>query len=131
MRIGELSTRTAIPTRLLRYYEEQKLLSPERGYNGYRDYPESAVDRVEQIRGLIEAGIPTRIIRQLLPCLSTGTPSIHIETLDPEVVESLSEQKEHLDRRINCLTRNRDAITAYLASRAATAPLPTASASGA
>ena len=31
MRIGELSARTAIPARLLRYYEEQKLLSPEIG----------------------------------------------------------------------------------------------------
>lgn len=119
MRIGELSARTAIPARLLRYYEEQKLLSPERAYNGYREYPESAVDRVEQIRGLIEAGIPTRIIRQLLPCLSTGSQSIHIETLDPEVVESLSEQREQLDRRINCLTRNRDAITNYLATAGA------------
>lgn len=118
MRIGELSSRTAIPTRLLRYYEEQALLKPERAYNGYREYSESDVDRVEQIRGLIEAGIPTRIIRQLLPCLSTGSQSIHIESLDPEVVDSLAEQREQLDRRINCLTRNRDAITKYLADAA-------------
>lgn len=124
MRIGELSSQTAIPTRLLRYYEEQKLLKPERAYNGYREYSESDVDRVEQIRGLIEAGIPTRIIRQLLPCLSTGSQSIHIESLDPEVVDSLAEQREQLDRRINCLTRNRDAITKYLAD--ATKPLTAA-----
>lgn len=114
MRIGELSSRTAIPARMLRYYEEQQLLSPERTYNGYRDYPEAAVDRVEQIRGLIEAGIPTRIVRQLLPCLSTASPSIHVTLLDPEIIESLSEQREHIERRIGCLTRNRDAITKYL-----------------
>ncbi|AMB60085.1 MerR family transcriptional regulator [Microterricola viridarii] len=119
MRIGELSSRTAVPARLLRYYEEQGLLSPERGYNGYREYPEAAVERVEQIRGLIDSGIPTRIIRQLLPCLSTGASSIFIEKLDPDVVESLAEQQQQLDRRIGCLTRNRDAIARYLAAAAA------------
>ena len=119
MRIGELSSRTAVPARLLRYYEEQKLLSPERGYNGYREYPETAVERVEQIRGLIESGIPTRIIRQLLPCLSAGASSIFIEELDADVVESLAEQQQLLERRIGCLTRNRDAIASYLAAAAA------------
>lgn len=118
MRIGELSSRTATPTRLLRYYEEQELLSPQRAHNGYREYPEAAVDRVEQIRGLIEAGIPTRIIKQLLPCLNTGSPSIRITELDPEIVESLTEQREQLERRISCLSRNRDAITRYLADSA-------------
>jgi DNA-binding transcriptional MerR regulator len=30
MKIGELSRRTAIPTRMLRYYGEQRLLHPDR-----------------------------------------------------------------------------------------------------
>ncbi|MCX5095152.1 MerR family DNA-binding transcriptional regulator [Streptomyces sp. NBC_00365] len=34
MRIGELSRRTGVPTRILRYYEEQGLLGPERAPNG-------------------------------------------------------------------------------------------------
>jgi DNA-binding transcriptional MerR regulator len=36
--------------------------------NGYRDYPEALADRVVQIRGLLDAGLPTRIIQQVLPC---------------------------------------------------------------
>jgi MerR family regulatory protein len=36
LRIGELSRRTGVPTRMLRYYEEQDLLHPERDANGYR-----------------------------------------------------------------------------------------------
>ena len=60
MRIGELSERTGTPRRLLRYYEEQGLLVPDRTPNGYRDYAERTVDRVLQIRGLLEAGLPTR-----------------------------------------------------------------------
>jgi hypothetical protein len=38
MRIGELSRRTGVPTRMLRYYEEQDLLRPEQAANNYRCY---------------------------------------------------------------------------------------------
>ena len=69
MRIGELTSRTEVPARLLRYYEDQGLLSPHRAANGYRDYEPDDVPRVLQIRGLIGAGVPTAIIREILPCL--------------------------------------------------------------
>lgn len=38
MLIGELSRRTGVSARSLRYYEAQGLLSAGRGANGYRDY---------------------------------------------------------------------------------------------
>ena len=43
MRIGELSRRTGVPERLLRYYEEQDLLHPQRLPSGYREYTEEDV----------------------------------------------------------------------------------------
>jgi DNA-binding transcriptional MerR regulator len=69
MRIGELAERTGVHRRLLRYYEEQQLITPSRALNGYREYNESHVHVVLQIKGLLDAGLPTRIIQQLLPCL--------------------------------------------------------------
>ena len=48
MRIGELSERTGTPRRLLRYYEEQGLITPRRCANGYRDYSEEFPDRILQ-----------------------------------------------------------------------------------
>ncbi len=57
-----MAKRTNVSTRLLRYYEEQGLLTPGRTTNGYREYAEPLVDRVVQIRGLLDAGLPTRII---------------------------------------------------------------------
>lgn len=57
MRIGELASRTEMPARLLRYYEDQGLLTPDRRVNGYRDYGPDDVPRVLQIRGLIDARI--------------------------------------------------------------------------
>ncbi|KPC86467.1 MerR family transcriptional regulator, partial [Streptomyces sp. NRRL WC-3753] len=58
MRIGELSARTGTSRRMLRYYEEQLLIAATRMPNGYREYDERFVDRVLQIRGLLDAGLP-------------------------------------------------------------------------
>jgi DNA-binding transcriptional MerR regulator len=113
MKIGELSRRTNVSTRLLRYYEEQDLLAPDRAANGYREYAESLVDRVTQIRGLLDAGIPIKIIQQILPCLDNPC-SIMVTDATPEMIASLDRQREQMDSRIACLSRNRDAITAYL-----------------
>ncbi|GAA3127757.1 MerR family transcriptional regulator [Planomonospora alba] len=113
MRIGELAARTGVPTRLLRYYEERGLLDPGRTANGYRDYAECLVDRVVQIRGLIDAGVPTRIIGRILPCLDDPR-AIHVADADPEIIAALERHRDQLDARIRCLTRNRDAIGAYL-----------------
>jgi DNA-binding transcriptional MerR regulator len=114
MRIGELAGRTGVPARLLRYYEEQALLTPGRAANGYRDYGEPLVDRVVQIRGLLDAGLPTRIIRQILPCLD-GPREIMFCDATPEMIATLERERDAIDARVRCLSRNRDAITSYLA----------------
>lgn len=114
MRIGELAERTGVPTRLLRYYEEQELLKPGRLDNGYRDYGEHLVDRVTQIRGLLDAGVPTRIIRAILPCLGGDPAAIHVPTPTPELLADLESHRDQMDARIECLAKNRDAITAYI-----------------
>jgi DNA-binding transcriptional MerR regulator len=113
MRIGELSKRTGVATRLLRYYEEQGLISPRRLDNGYRVYDEYLVDRVRKIRGLIDSGIPTRIISNILPCL--GKPQvIVVEDADPELREILAKERDRMTEKIGFLTHNRDAIDSYL-----------------
>ncbi|MGI5227584.1 MerR family transcriptional regulator [Actinoallomurus sp. CA-142502] len=113
MWIGRLTERTGVPARLLRYYEEQGLLTPERLPNGYRDYGEHLVGRVAQIRGLLDAGLTTSIIRQILPCLDDPC-TIHVRDADPDLIAALEHQREQMDDKIACLTRNRDAISAYL-----------------
>ncbi|MFE1551662.1 MerR family transcriptional regulator [Streptomyces sp. NPDC058718] len=113
MRIGELSERTGTPRRLLRYYEEQGLIVADRLPNGYRDYDESNVDRVVQIRGLLDAGLPTRLIKQILPCLNKPR-IIHFPDATPEMLATLEEERDRMSERIRCLTRNRDAVAEYL-----------------
>ncbi|WP_331766722.1 MerR family transcriptional regulator [Embleya sp. NBC_00896] len=113
MRIGELSDRTDTPRRLLRYYEEQGLIVPARSPNGYRDYDEYNVDRVMQIRGLLDAGLPTRIIKQILPCLNQPR-IIHFPDATPEMLATLEHERDRMTQRVECLARNRDAIAEYL-----------------
>lgn len=115
MRIGELSGRTGVPARLLRYYEDQDLLHPERDGSGYRSYSEADAVRVGQIRGLLEAGLTTEIIRRILPFLDGG---IHLpaQCLTADTARLLEREAERLGQRIDCLSRNRDALLRYLAA---------------
>lgn len=47
MKIGVLSQRIGIPTRMLRYYEQQGLLASQRSANGYRAYDDTDVERAK------------------------------------------------------------------------------------
>ncbi|MEV0676403.1 MerR family transcriptional regulator [Actinosynnema sp. NPDC050436] len=113
MRIGELAERTDTSRRLLRYYEERGLIVSTRSANGYRDYDAAMVDRVLQVRGLLDAGLPTRIIKQVLPCLDKPR-SIHFPDATPEMLATLERERDRMTERVRCLTRNRDAISDYL-----------------
>jgi DNA-binding transcriptional MerR regulator len=113
MRIGELARRTGVPTRMLRYYEEQGLITPRRQDNGYRDYDGYLVDRVRKIRGLLDAGIPTRVIGSVLPCLHEPQ-EIVVADADPELRELLVRERDTMTARISVLEQNRTALTRYI-----------------
>ncbi|WP_406350276.1 MerR family transcriptional regulator [Streptomyces sp. NBC_00658] len=125
MKIGELSCRTGVPTRMLRYYEEQNLLHPARGENGYREYGDAAVQCVQQIRGLLDSGLTTEIIRAILPFLSgPGEIHLHPECLTAETAGLLRDEIDRIQSRIDCLARNRDALRAYLTAVQSDGPAP-------
>jgi DNA-binding transcriptional MerR regulator len=114
MRIGELSERTGTSRRLLRYYEEQGLIAPDRQPNGYREYDERTVDRVLQIRGLLESGMPTRMIEKILPCLTVPGILYCPGEATPQMLAALEAERQRMTERIQFLTRNRDAIIDYI-----------------
>lgn len=113
MRIGELAARTNVPPRLLRHYEDQGLIAPGRAVNGYRDYDEADVERVTRIRGLVDAGVPLRLVRRILPYL-TGPGETALADADPDLLAELERYHDVIDARVRCLARNRDALAAYL-----------------
>lgn len=113
MLIGELSRRTGVHAHLLRYYESQGLLKPDRGASGYREYTDAAVLVVTQIRRLLEAGLSTQDIAYALPCASGTTPELEP---CPELLEFLKVRLHSLDERIDSLDRSRRALHGYIAA---------------
>lgn len=113
MRIGELAKKSGVAARMLRYYEEQGLISPRRIDNGYRTYDDYLVDRVQKIRGLVDSGIPTRIISQILPCLDQPQ-TIVVRNAEPGLRNLLSEERDRMTEKIDFLIQNRASITRYI-----------------
>ncbi|MGW1076687.1 MerR family transcriptional regulator [Streptomyces sp. NPDC002537] len=112
MLIGELSRRTGVSPRLLRYYEAQGLLDTRRGPNGYRDYDEDAVLTVRQVRALLQAGLSTEVIRSVLPCACGEQPTLARCT---DLHTILDRELTAMDERIHDLQRSRTALACYLA----------------
>lgn len=123
VRIGEVATRTGVPARLIRYYEAHGLLSPQRLDNGYRTYTKRHVDRVNQIRTLLEAGLPTRIIKRVLPCLDSPQ-TVFVNRPEPDTIALLAQELANLDRKIDSLVATRESLRSYLASTVAGVPSP-------
>ncbi len=68
MRISEVSRRTGVSIRSLRYYEQKRLLCARRLENGYRDLDEEAVERVQTIQMYLSLGLNTEQIEEILNC---------------------------------------------------------------
>lgn len=113
MKIGELSERTGIPTRMLRYYEQQGLLSSDRSANGYRAYDETDVERAVRVRGLVQAGLSTRMAKVVLDIERQCELAAPPECSQP-LAEELASELAVLEDRLACLTKSRDAVARYL-----------------
>ncbi|MFJ6623627.1 MerR family transcriptional regulator [Kitasatospora sp. NPDC091335] len=121
MRIGELARRTCVSERSLRYYEQQGLLAARRTEGGHREYPDAAVDRVVHIQELFAAGLHSRTIHRILPCMrdSDGSPN---EIATPMLVEELTAERERIDRTIGDLLRSREVLDKVIAAASARPP---------
>ncbi|QMU70571.1 MerR family transcriptional regulator [Streptacidiphilus sp. P02-A3a] len=111
MRIGELASRSGVSVRSVRYYEEQGLLSSSRSTSGQRHYTDSEVDRVAFIQRLYAAGLSSRTIADLLPCVDT--PS---EANSDAALERMALERERLSGHIAELARTRDALDQLMAT---------------
>jgi DNA-binding transcriptional MerR regulator len=113
MLIGELSRRTGVSARLLRYYEEQGLLASVRRGNGYREYGDDAVLTVRQVRALLGAGLTTEVIRAVLPCARGEGPDLGFDWC-AELRDVLRGELAAVDARIDALRRSRGTLARYL-----------------
>lgn len=111
MRIAEFARRMGASPRMLRYYEDEGLLVPERGANGYRDYSETDVQTARQIVALSEAGLTLSAIRTVLPCAAPDGATLRA---CPVVEPELRAQLGTIRGRIAALTQSAAAVERYL-----------------
>ena len=107
MRIGDVATRAAVSVRALRYYEEQGLLASTRSVSGQRHYTEAAVERVKLIQSLYGAGLSSKTIADLLPCVDAQVST-------PESRALLAAERDRIDRQIAELTLTRGKLDAII-----------------
>lgn len=122
MKIGELSRKSGISQRMIRYYEEQGLMSPARSGANYRNYSKSDVCRLGRIQILQDAGLTLKVIHSLLPCVD-GEP-IRFERC-PFVLETLMAEKLKIDQRIAILHESRTLLEAYISGAESPVTPPT------
>ena len=87
MKINQVEQLVGITKKNIRFYEEQSLLSPGRNReNGYRDYTEEDVKKLEQIKLFRKLGLPLEEIRLMQTGKSTVADSMkrHLVTLERE-----------------------------------------------
>lgn len=87
MKINQVEQLVGITKKNIRFYEEQGLLSPGRNReNGYRDYSDEDVRKLEQIKLLRKLGLPLEEIRMMQAGKSTVADSMkrHLVTLERE-----------------------------------------------
>lgn len=86
MKIKQVEELVGITSKNIRFYEDQGLLCPQRADNGYREYHQSDVDTLMQIKLLRKFGVSVEEIKKVLnkdeslnDCLSK-----HLVTLEKE-----------------------------------------------
>ncbi|GHE26350.1 MerR family transcriptional regulator [Streptomyces vinaceus] len=111
MRIGELAGRAGVSVRSVRYYEEQGLLASTRSASGQRHYTDEEVERVVFLQRLYAAGLSSRTIAELLPCVDA--PS---EEASDAALTRMAQERARLSDHIADLVRTRDALDGLMAT---------------
>ena len=113
MKIGELSRRTGVSVRMLRYYEGEGLLAPRRTDSGYRDYGPADEVVVRRIKMLGAAGMTLETIKRLLPCVTSDDPAFKPCN---DLRRILAQQVGLIDQRIEALSQSRTILAGFLSS---------------
>lgn len=117
MRIGETADAAGMTAKTLRFYEDRGLLPPtERAANGYREYGQDSLSRLDFIRRARAVGLTLAHIQDILQLRDSGdAPCTHVRDL-------LAHRPVELDTRITELTALRATVADFYQDVAAADP---------
>lgn len=105
MRIGQVAAAAGLTTKALRYYERVGVVpEPDRTDSGYRDYPDTVLDRLRFIRAAQAVGLTLGEIKGVIGFRELGSPPCS------HVLELVEGRAADLDRRIDELAQLRDEL---------------------
>lgn len=114
MRISEVSRRTGVSIRSLRYYEQKRLLCTRRLENGYRDLDEEAIEQVTIIQMYLGLGLTTEQIGEILDCTGTSL-SPHLPFCEEELLVLYQDKLQDVEHQIVVLTALHARLTERIA----------------
>lgn len=123
MMIGEVAEHLGTSARALRHYEQQGLLSPGRGPNGYREYDDTDVVRAGNIRELLDLGLTTADVHQYLVEGCLDRPLSAGPGCAAELV-TVRQRLHTLDELIHRLQATRDRLAEHATTLAQDAHIP-------
>jgi DNA-binding transcriptional MerR regulator len=110
VKIGQVATEAGVTVDTIRFYERRGVLAPpQRRPSGYREYPESTVERIRMARELQRLGFTLDEIVDALHAHDGGATTCENERWRLDAVV------ERIDARIAELRRTRRAIAAAIA----------------
>jgi MerR family copper efflux transcriptional regulator len=125
LRIGELAERSGVSAETIRYYERIGLMpKAARTSTGYREYSESAIDRVRLVQNALRFGFSLKQVAAFLgvrhaggaPCKNVRAAGAQIlEAIERQIVElsvsreSVKETLKLWDRRLSQTPEGRQA----------------------
>jgi len=116
MRISEVSRRTGVSIRSLRYYEQKRLLCARRLENGYRDLDEEAIERVRTIQMYLGLGLTTEQIEEILACTETSLFPHPLPTCEEELLALYQDKLRDVEHQLVVLTALSSRLTERIAS---------------
>jgi DNA-binding transcriptional MerR regulator len=111
MRSGALARAAGVSTDTLRFYERRGLLPrPPRDANGYRRYPDDALQRVVMVQRALDAGFTIADLQRILRVRDAGGVPCR------DVLTIASARLRELDERIAALVDVRKRVGALVSS---------------
>ena len=116
MKTAVVMARAKVSRDTLRYYEREGVITPpRRSANGYRDYPESALEEIRFIRLGQSVGLPLQVIRRAVPHIASPVPGC------PELRAALETQLDSVETQIRKLQAARVRLRKWLRNNRAEA----------
>ncbi|MDG3577970.1 Cu(I)-responsive transcriptional regulator [Rhizobium sp. YJ-22] len=109
MNIGAASRRSGLPAKTIRYYEEIGLIAADRAQNGYRDYSDMHIGRLQFLHRSRNLGFSVEECRQLLSLYDDK------QRASAEVKAIAETKLADIDRKLKELSSLREALTHLVA----------------